>query len=552
MNVDRWLDSFFDSYYRHRPVNATFIGIHDYDDRLPDYSNNGVADATAEMWRLLQESDDLDPGARTEAQRIDLALAMGYLRIQLWEFGSKHFQGGNPAVYTSEAVFGPLALLLREGAPLDDRLDAAFGRFDRIPTLLAQGRENIPRAPRAWIEKAIEECAGGIALGAQGVPAFLEWRGIEHPRLVDAAARSARAFEEHRTYLRDELLPDAMDDGYGCGSDALDLCIREGHRLTTSASEIADYARGVIEDCRVRLEDGAREFGVADWQDALAMLAEDHPEPQDYLAAYQRTWDEARASALEHDLVTWPDYPIRYVERYPWVRSAAPHLYFLFYRAPAAFDDIEIVDYLVEPLPDDDPERVLRAHNWSTIKLNHVVHHGGIGHHVQNWRAYRAESRVGRMAAVDCASRIAMLCGGTMAEGWSCYTTDLMNEFGFCTPLESFSQIQGRLRMAARAVVDVELHSGGMTLEESAEFYRTQARMSEGAAFAEAVKNSMNPGAALMYLTGTDQIHALRRELVGTKTGAPLREFHDRFLSYGSIPVAMIAESMRGTGVAIS
>ena len=32
------LDAFFESYYRLRPVNATFTGVHDYDDRLPDWS----------------------------------------------------------------------------------------------------------------------------------------------------------------------------------------------------------------------------------------------------------------------------------------------------------------------------------------------------------------------------------------------------------------------------------------------------------------------------------------------------------------------------------
>ena len=34
---DRWLDDFYCSYYRHRPVNATFIGVHDYDASLPDH-----------------------------------------------------------------------------------------------------------------------------------------------------------------------------------------------------------------------------------------------------------------------------------------------------------------------------------------------------------------------------------------------------------------------------------------------------------------------------------------------------------------------------------
>src|SRR5438046_1819280 len=36
-----WLDDFFASYYRHRPVNATFIGVHVHDARLPDFLAQG-------------------------------------------------------------------------------------------------------------------------------------------------------------------------------------------------------------------------------------------------------------------------------------------------------------------------------------------------------------------------------------------------------------------------------------------------------------------------------------------------------------------------------
>ena len=68
--------------------------------------------------------------------------------------------------------------------------------------------------------------------------------------------------------------------------------------------------------------------------------------------------------------------------------------------------------------------------------------------------------------------------------------------------------------------------------------------MAPAAARAEAVKNSMFPGAALMYLIGTDAIHQLRRDMAA-RPGFELRAFHDRLLSYGSVPVALIAASMR-------
>ena len=188
----------------------------------------------------------------------------------------------------------------------------------------------------------------------------------------------------------------------------------------------------------------------------------------------------------------------------------------------------------------------LQSTNFSVIKLNHVVHHGGIGHHVQNWHAFRAASRIGQMAATDCASRVAMQCGGTMAEGWACYATELMDEAGFLTPLESYAERHARLRMAARMVADIRLHSGHWSLEETTLFYRDTVGMPQEAARGEAVKNSMFPGTALMYLLGTDQIHDLRHEMTQS-AGATfdLQQFHDRFLSYGSIPVSLIAREMQ-------
>jgi uncharacterized protein (DUF885 family) len=173
------------------------------------------------------------------------------------------------------------------------------------------------------------------------------------------------------------------------------------------------------------------------------------------------------------------------------------------------------------------------------------VHHGAIGHHVQNYYAYTGASEIGRVAAVDCASRIGMFQGGTMAEGWACYATDLMDECGFLTPLERVAHAHTRLRMAARAVVDVKLHHGEWTLEQAAACYQDEVGMSRDAALAEAVKNSLFPGTALMYLMGTEQIHRLRRDLASRKRGFDLRRFHDRFLSYGSVPVSLIGSTMR-------
>jgi len=530
------LDAFFAWYYRASPVSATFIGVHDHDHRLPDLSEQGNGDALAAIGTLQARVRDIRDARLPESQEMDRRLLEGYLEIQRWEYQSGHFHRGNPCLYTGEAIFGVLSLFLRPFAPLPERVEAAVERMLAIPMWLDQGRRNLLGAHPAWIERARRECTGALAFFERGVEDLVRAEGIRHPRFLAAAAAAAAAFRTFAQYLEIDL-PRSASDACACGAEALELLLRQGHFIPMNAGEIEALGAEHLAAARAALDSHARALGAASWRAALAWLADRRPPAERYEARYTELWHHAREAADGHALVTWVDYPIRFVSQPVWAREAAPFLYFLFYRAPAAFDRVSQVDYLVTP----------GAHE-SAIKLTHVIHHAGLGHHLQNWYAYhRAASRFGQVAAIDCASRIAMFCGGTMAEGWACYATDLMEEVEFLDSFDLLWLAHTRLRIAARAVVDVRLHTGRWTLEEAEAYYRDEAGMSSEAAHAEAVKNSMFPGTGLMYLVGTAQIHTLRRELAAREPGFELRRFHDRLLSFGSVPVALIYEAMAGT-----
>jgi Bacterial protein of unknown function (DUF885) len=546
----RWMDAFLRSYCRHRPVNATFIGVHDHDHQLPDYSEQGRAAALADAADLLARERALPGEAGGRAAAIDRRLAAGFLRIAQWELVSPQYATGNPCAYTGEAIFGVLSLLRRPFAPLPDRMAAATARMEAIPALLEQAAASLRAAPPAWVERGLQECDAALLLFGDGldqlIAASASMLGGHAGRARHAADRAMAALGSFRHFLESELRhrPGAA---HSCGPEAFALLLAQAHCLAEGAEAIEAHAQGALETARGAIEAQAAALGARSWQDALAQLPDLHPPQARYYQRYQELWDACRTTAERHELLTWPDSPIRYVPQPEWVRAAAPSLYFLYYHAPASYDHLRELEYLVTPIepdmPADEQLRRLRATNDSVIKLNHVVHHGAIGHHVQNWHAARAASQIGQIAAVDCASRIAMLCGGTMAEGWACYATDLMAEVGFLTPLELLAEQHTRMRMAARALVDVRMHHGGLSITDAASLYEREVGMPRAAAHAEATRNSMAPGSALMYLVGTDAIHQLRRALAA-RPGFTLRGFHDQFLSYGSIPVALIAEAM--------
>ena len=122
------LDAFFDSYYRLRPVNATFTGIHDHDQRLPDWSPDGLASALDEMRALRASLIAGRPGSVSLHQTAgrDRELAIAFLDVQIAEHESDCGQRGNPSLAAGEAIFGVISLMTRPFAPIAERADAAI------------------------------------------------------------------------------------------------------------------------------------------------------------------------------------------------------------------------------------------------------------------------------------------------------------------------------------------------------------------------------------------------------------------------------------------
>lgn len=560
MTADRAaaLDRFFATLYRLRPVDATFIGMHDLDHRMPDWSPAGH-EATTGSWEgarsaLRGSLDGADEDSATVSgdwARIDTSLALSHCDLAIAELSGSHVSRGNPSLAIGEAAFGVIGLVTRDFRPAAQRASWLLQRLRAVPGFLAGALATLRGQPvaGAWRERALREAAATERLLLEGLPIWcgaMALPGDASQAVCEAGELAAGGVHGFAAALGD--LQPAVLDAPPCGEEMLALCIRRGHWIDRPLGDLRAEARARLAEERARLDERVREVGARDLGDVQARLAERHPSPEGYYQSFGDVWTACRAIAGQHRLVTWPDVPIRYVPIPEWTRMAAPSLYYLYYRSPAPLDPPGIHEYVVSPiegLDDAGRERLLRAWNDSVIKLNHVVHHGALGHHVQNWHAARAPSRIGRVAATDCANRIAMLQGGTMAEGWACYATDLMDEVGFLTPDESVAEQHTRVRLLARAVVDLEFHAGRLGFQDAVRLYVEEVGMAPDAARAETVKNSMFPGTAAMYWLGTQGIHDLRRAMARRLgTAFDLRAFHDTFLSHGSIPVALIHRLM--------
>ena len=561
-------------------MNATFTGLHALDDRLPDWSAEGLAREAAEMRRIRDElrgelrgdlRDELrgdlrdkvpherrEPAATPHPARLrddpvllDSELARANLDVRLAEYDSGFFHGRNPALWTGEAIFGVVSLLIRDFAPAAKRVPSIRARLEAIPAFLADMRGTISGAmPASWSARAVRECEAAQGLFDRGLSTWLAQQTLPPNVITDVMESATRAREAFATAARwISGHPVAAGGACAAGETLFATLLQRGHFCDEPPRALLARALEELSREQAALATLVDAYGGT-WETIQSAMAADHPSVEEYYAAFESRWRDCRRVAVAHDAVTWEEWPIRYAPIPDWAEEFAPLLYWLFYRSPAPFDPYTVYEYVVTPidasLPADVQEQRLRAWNHSTITLNHVVHHGAVGHHVQNWHArYRSQSRVGRIAATDCASRIAMFLGGSLAEGWACYATQLMEELGMCTPLERLSEQHTRVRMLARAITDIRLHLDLCTVADAVTFYREVVGMPEAVAVAETTKNSMFPCTAIMYWLGTSRILALREQLRAARGERfVLREFHDELLSRGAIPVALAATLM--------
>ena len=150
---------------------------------------------------------------------------------------------------------------------------------------------------------------------------------------------------------------------------------------------------------------------------------------------------------------------------------------------------------------------------------------------------------------------------GAMGEGWALYSESLGKELGLYTdPYQRMGALGDEMHRAIRLVVDVGMHTKGMTREEAIQYMMENEAISEQGATAEIERYMAIPGQALSYKVGALKIQALRRkyeQMLGANT-TRLREkfqgqnrshfslsaFHDELLKDGVMPLSVLERKM--------
>jgi uncharacterized protein (DUF885 family) len=466
--------------FRLDPLEATNAGVHEHDGRWPDWTSDGVAERLAfgERWRARLAAIPGQALTRDEAiDRDRLLLELGDRAYEA-RFAADAW---DPMAWVYRLGDGLFTLLAREFAPPAARLASFAGRLAGIPGVVAAARSRLTSGAagvpvsRFHTDIALLNLAGVEDLIAEGL-ALAEAHAAEaavateRTRLEAAGTVARDAIDELRRFLRETVLPAAEGEGRLGGERFAE---RLSHALsdpTVTPERVLASAEAQYPLVRAEMARLARELWPA-WcgdgpvppsddavvREVLSAVTADHPPADALLDTCRGALVRIEAFCRDRSVIGLADEPLQIQWTPRFLRNFAGAML----HSPGPFDRGQKAFYSVTP-PNEawPPERVesfLREHHRRQLTLL-TIHEAVPGHYLQGVYGNLAPSLVRRVYG-----------DGPYAEGWAVYVTQVMLDLGFGAgdPTLWLAHWKYYLRAVVNAIIDVRIHTLGMTQQEA-------------------------------------------------------------------------------------
>ena len=527
-SVDELCRSYLDLKYHFDPTAASAAGLVTHDGRLGRFDAASVREHVAALRSVTGAVEELE--VEDLQEEIDRTALLGELRITVFRLEQERPHARNPIFWVNHLFQGLYAVLSRSDRAAGGRAPAVLERLRAVPAYLASARATLDEPPSVFVDSALAMLGGGGELVVQ-VAATL---GAEAPELQDdlraAAGAALEALKAFGTALRDEIEPSADPHAFAIGEEQFARRLHFEHAIVAGASELWRYGLHLQEETTEQLAALAAERGSRPWREQVEELRNDAPPADLLLDVYRAELDRALGSVTRQDLVAVPSAPVEVVATPSFLAALVP---FAAYEPPPIYLGAQRGRfYVTRPDPSLPPEtaaQLRRGHCRHGIAAM-VAHEAYPGHHLQLSTAQGLGSEVRRH-----------LWTPVMVEGWALYCEQLMGEAGYYrTAEERLFQLVNLLWRAIRVVLDIGLHTRGMTPGEAVDYMVEHLPIERRSAEAEVRRYCAWPTYQLCYAVGRRELLRLReayREAAGAEYDP--RRFHDTLLSYGGLPVSL-------------
>jgi hypothetical protein len=537
-NFQEFRDEVVDKFLAFHPSFGSTLGLHEYDDLLENFSTQSRETYLLYLKNAKETLDkhfheiSFDRLENFERRALDWKINEEIFRLE--EF--REFEW-NPIFYDTQLELQHL--FHRDYAPLEIRVGAALKRLRAIPRALAVARQNLrPDLDRTILETAIMVFEGRLTY-LESIPS--RYLGpLSNPRLSneigEALMEAKLSLASFIESLRTVVLPNSKYDSFRLGGWLMQEFLSKTELVHDNLESLLQRGKADIDRLTARLMEVSRTLDPAlSPHEAFRMYVEhDHFSEESIFQKTESMLESIRQFLIDRHIISVPS-DVRCA-----VRPMPEHMRWAFAAmdSPGAFERVATEAYYYVTPPEaswDEAKRkdFLRGLNRAVLEII-SIHEAYPGHYIHFLHLQQAKSKLGRI-----------FWSYAFIEGWAHYTEEMMMEEGWGKgdARVEMAYLQEALIRLCRYVSAIELHRGTMTLSESQHLFEEKALMHPVSAKKEAERGVFDPG-YLFYTLGKFKIQEIRTKRK-QHSSFTLQGFHDELLSYGTAPVALIADVMQ-------
>jgi len=548
-------ESFVLQLWKVYPSWASSVGYHQYDAILtiPD-----DAERATELDFCKENRNKLlgfKLSELSDVNKTDYYLIENQLNSAEWAINDQKSYEWDPSGYN---VCGGFADMLgNDYDALDTRLRNFYTRMAAIPAYYEAARKNIKDPTKEHTSLAIEQNLGGLSVFQQDLPDALKKSHLsdqEQQKILRRAKVSVAVIKNYTDWLKN--LQNDNPRSFRLGKELYDRKFAYEIQSGYTADEIYDKAQ----KHKIELHGKMYEITKQLWpkyfaatpmpgnrMEAIKMMIDqlslNHVKADSFQAAIEHQLPELIAYIKNKNLIYIdPSKPLVVRKEPAYMAGVAGASI----NAPGPYDKNGNTYYNVGSLAGwdkDKAESYLREYNHYILQILNI-HEAIPGHYTQLVYSNQSPSIIK-----------AILGNNAMIEGWAVYAERMMLESGYdgdrgvnsteASPEMWLMYYKWNLRSTCNTILDYSVHTKNMSKAEAMHLLVDEAFQQKTEAEGKWKRVSVTQVQLCCYFTGFTEIYEFRQSLKNSMgNNFNLKQFHEKFLSYGSAPVKYIKQLM--------
>jgi uncharacterized protein (DUF885 family) len=547
------------------PSNASAAGYHKHVDAktgktieldavLDDLSERAIAGQRAfyaqwrERFRSETPAEKLNPEDAADWHLIDDQIGLGLLEFDHIQ-SYKHCP--NEVV---ELIGNALYLPLTETyASKEVRVGHVLSRLGQVPRLLDQVKQYLGETDPIFVDTAIQENEGNIDLIQNTISSEIPAGSPLKADYDKAAPPAVAALKGFSQWLKDDLGKRPSKFTWRLGKEFYDPKFRLVMETDVNPEQVLADAESDIKSVRAEMlalalpmhaqmypdHGGHSDLTGRDREnkiigEVLQRISDEHPRRDQLQQAVEGDVESIKQFIREKKIVSLTSRDnLKVIPTPPFERGV--YSVAGFHSAPPLEPQAD-AEFWVTPIdpamPADKAESKLREYNNYTLKWL-TIHEALPGHYVQfeHLNSIQPESR--RLLR-------SLYGNGAYVEGWAEYIAQVMMDEGYLNHDPRFRMVMRkiRLRLLANAILDVRMHTMGMTDEQAMEMMTKDGFQTEAEAEGKLQRAKLTSTQLPTYYVGIREWFKVRKEYQA-KAGNQfdMLKFHDLVLDEGPLPV---------------